>query len=233
MKAAFSIIIFLLLYQARSAELADTWGIDYTEAVLFIDENCSVFEAISSEYGMDPLVIKSVVFPELLRYSLVRDFLETEIVAWGYVDQEAGFADFSIGHFQMKPSFVEDLESRLCQSNQMDLYQPLLIYRASNARNIRAERVKRIQDLAYQIRYLCSFISIAREQIKELSCLTSVEQVRYLATLYNSGLENDFSRLLLLSKRKTFPYGMNYSGRQYSYAAISESYYKTFNQITI
>ena len=52
----------------------------------------------------------SIVFPEVIRFNSFSDFIETKTLEWVYVDYGAEKADFSIGLFQMKPSFIEKLE---------------------------------------------------------------------------------------------------------------------------
>lgn len=78
-----------------------------------------------------------------MRYSIVSDFLETEILELSYVDYGLDYADFSIGKFQiqMKPSFVEQLEAAICDSPLLsERYQKLINYLVGNDQAIRAER---------------------------------------------------------------------------------------------
>ena len=65
---------------------------------------------IFPEFGIRTELAVAVVFPELVRYSALMDFMETTAVKALYQQKGVKGADFSIGRFQMKPSFVEDLE---------------------------------------------------------------------------------------------------------------------------
>ena len=65
---------------------------------------------IFPEFGIRTELAVAVVFPELVRYSALMDFMETTAVKALYQQKGVKGADFSIGRFQMKPSFVADLE---------------------------------------------------------------------------------------------------------------------------
>ena len=60
---------------------------------------------------MDPLIAESVVWPEMERYTRLQDLAETAAVYGTYITTGGG-PDYSIGLFQMKPSFIENLEKQ-------------------------------------------------------------------------------------------------------------------------
>ena len=53
----------------------------------------------------------AIFFPELIRYSFIRDLLETTALEYLYIENGKNYADFSIGRMQMKPSFIEIFSS--------------------------------------------------------------------------------------------------------------------------
>ncbi len=53
----------------------------------------------------------SIVLPELIRWNALQDIMETTALELLYVEKGKDGADFSIGYFQMKPSFIENLEN--------------------------------------------------------------------------------------------------------------------------
>ena len=53
----------------------------------------------------------AVVFPEIVRYSDLEDLIQIRALKVLYVQYGRKYADFSVGHFQMKPSFIEQLEA--------------------------------------------------------------------------------------------------------------------------
>ena len=52
--------------------------------------------------------IYSIVAPEITQYSFIRNTLESYTLNVLYVQYGRAYADYSIGFFQMKPSFIEE-----------------------------------------------------------------------------------------------------------------------------
>ena len=92
-----------------------------SEAIQFIESHEALIKKICLEKGQRPSNVLPIVFPELIRYSLFRDYLETTMLERLYVKEGTSGADFSIGHFQMKPSFAEKIEIA-AKGTQMDNY---------------------------------------------------------------------------------------------------------------
>ena len=85
------------------------FGSDYKKAVqIFTEEKEYLTQQIKDNEKC--IVCSSIIFPEFIRYSMFKDFLETEALKIGYVQFGAEAVDFSIGYCQMKPSFIEKLE---------------------------------------------------------------------------------------------------------------------------
>jgi len=206
-------------------DYSEIWGDDYAHAMQFARDNCEDMTAIANRYGHSGEEALAVVFPELLRYSMVSDFLETAVVETGYVRYGRGYGDFSIGRFQMKPSFVEKLEEKVCNTPELEKFIPLFSYEGRDEISVRSERVQRLKQTSFQIQYLICFISVAEAHYERLSCMDEKERIRFLATAYNAGWEHSEERIIKLSRRKTFPWGPSFGGRQYSYADISEDFY--------
>jgi len=54
--------------------------------------------------------VLSIVFPELIRFNAIQDKIETFALQSLYVKYGKDYANFSVGPFQVKPSFAESLE---------------------------------------------------------------------------------------------------------------------------
>lgn len=67
----------------------------------------------------------SIVAPEVSQYSQVADFLEMRALGISYLNN--GSADFSVGFFQMKPSFVEELEKKIAANRSLKAKYAALI----------------------------------------------------------------------------------------------------------
>ena len=62
------------------------------------------------KYQLNPYFVLAIVFPELIRYSKLQDVIESNDLKVLYVQFGDTYSNFSIGRFQMKPSFCEQLE---------------------------------------------------------------------------------------------------------------------------
>ena len=83
---------------------------EWKEAEKYITGQKEIWMVIFSEFGLRAELAEAVVFPELVLYSALQDCIETTAVKGLYLQGGTRGADFSIGRFQMKPSFAEALE---------------------------------------------------------------------------------------------------------------------------
>jgi hypothetical protein len=86
---------------------------DIENAVVTLQQHNALIQKMAKKYNQNNMPVLSIVFPEIIRYNAFKDFLETKTLEWLYVEYGKDKADFSIGLFQMKPSFVEKLEKYL------------------------------------------------------------------------------------------------------------------------
>ena len=144
-------------------------------------------------FDVDPLVAESVVWPEVERYSRLQDALETAANYGTYITTGGG-PDFSIGLFQMKPSFVEEMEKAWMRSGLAREYE-LWFDTADNA-TARRIRISRLQKEEWQVIYVGVFLRLLYasygsynkkgERTQEgIETLPLKEQVRLAATAYN------------------------------------------------
>lgn len=180
MSAALSLICLAASYLTVYADSA-------REATDFFDANREVIAA-----GLAPLapddreVALAVVAPEVSRYSAVCDFVELRTLFVMYVS--TGASDFSVGHFQMKPSFVEDLEQRVSRSATLRKAYGDILPEGDSERARRRWRLERLSTLEGELRYLCVFMTIAKSKTAGMKFGSEADRVRYIATLYNAGL---------------------------------------------
>lgn len=205
----------LLALPAGAEDFSRVFGARYEEAVAWVlDRAESLRAAITAEEG-DPRMLVPVVFPEVLRYSLIRDRLETVGLETLYVSQGPAYADFSIGRFQMKPTFVERLERRL---PALGAYAG-----AGSAREVRAWRVQRLRDESWQARYLAVFGSLVDADFPRAD--TDVEtRIRFLAAAYNSGFWRTKAQIQAAESWKLFPNGVRGTS-PYNYGDVAVDFY--------
>ena len=71
--------------------------------------------------------IIAIAFPEIIRYNAFSDLIEITSNRILYINGGKTASDFSIGLFQMKPSFVEDLENYVANSEKLEKYKNIQI----------------------------------------------------------------------------------------------------------
>jgi hypothetical protein len=209
-----------------SADFGKTFGKKYTEAegkIKLMDES---FQLCAELCNAKPLFMQSIVFPEVMRYNSLKDDIETESLRTLYVQFGEEYANFSIGIFQMKPTFAAQVETKVKQLLPDSIFKELqLVYKNTDEENIRSERVERLQDDNWQMIYLTAFILICNEQFKYKIFVSEVEKLQYYATLYNAGLEKTEEYIFKKIKEANFyvEYGM--PDKKFKYAALATYFF--------
>lgn len=182
------IVIFFMMFAAPS--LKDD------AANAYCDQHRTEWRQVWEQFDVPCDLAEAVIFPELIRYSLFQDKMETGSVKARYVSRGAEGCDFSIGRFQMKPSFAEALEKRWMRSGlarQYDLY-----FDTKDNETARRIRISRLEKEEWQCIYLAVFLRMLYldygsfdkqgERIRDgIESLPVKEQVRLAATAYNRG----------------------------------------------
>ena len=189
----------LLFFQARRSE-------DYDFALSISKK---IFTKLEEEKYPYALEVSSVVFPELLRYSEFRNELESlmnECLAFASEESNG----FSIGLFQMKPSFAAKVEALLCENPELkEKYASIDFGGDLSSFESRVKRIKRLNNFDLQVEYLKAF---ADYEIKALSLEneTFTKRLCFLATAYNYGIQTDRDVLEPVFDWQTFPSGKRY-----------------------
>ena len=95
------------MHISQSLNYPEIFGDDWKKAMLFESENRSWMEPILAKNHISYPLAVAVIFPELVRYSALRDKMEITLLKALYINLGDDYANFSIGQFQMKPSFAE------------------------------------------------------------------------------------------------------------------------------
>lgn len=218
---------FLLLFPP--IDFAQYYGSDYRDALDFVKENKAEFVDVAAQVQADPEELASILFPELIRYSLLRDFFETKALELLYIQNGKESADFSIGRFQMKPSFVEALEAYLSKSETLYPYfEDLLFYEKEDPVYRRTKRVERLQDQRWQLMYAAALLKVADEKFGKEIPADPGDRVRFLATVYNHGFQDEAVSIRKWISKENFPYGVRYQGPQHAYAAVAADFFQKY-----
>jgi hypothetical protein len=214
---------------AGTSDYRQIFAQDYTFALNIIDQNPWWSDTLKN-HGIDPDFTLAIIFPELIRYSSILDYIEIKSLEVLYVQYGEDYADFSVGYFQMKPSFAEHIEADILKYSLENQYPELNILKSSVADDPehRSERVSKLKDEYYQVIYLEAFIRIMDFVCSDwIPRLTPAMKLQFYATAYNTGYFKDISIIREEMKKDRFFTGMFIGDEKYSYSDISLDYYVT------
>jgi hypothetical protein len=166
----------------------------------------------------------AVIFPELVRYSSLRDKMEITLLKTLYRNLGDDYADFSIGVFQIKPSFAEDIQNRVFAGTDREL-KALFRKKSSfsDKRSYRASVITDLENPETEINYLIAFYKICEKRFKE-DWPEKTSKVKFLATAYNAGFRKSPREIEDMSDRKFFNTKL-FKTENYSYADVSLFWY--------
>lgn len=199
----------------------------------FYKENKKHFsKMIDNDSIYDIQFLFSIVAPEIARFDLLRNEIEVKALELLYVRFGKDYANFSIGYFQMKPSFIESLEQVVKKSlhlREMRKYHDFVIEGYGN--EVRLKRLNRLKSLKWQIRYLCCFIDIINYKFRFETFKNQREKLRFYATVYNLGIDAKRVAINHWQKAKKFP-GLPIP-QKYNYAEVSIYFFEELNKIDV
>jgi hypothetical protein len=224
-------ILILISFEIR------TWSqeLDYQKifdknwdnAVKFEQENREWISKIFDKNNISyPLGI-GIIFPELVRYSALRDKIEITLLKTLYINLGDEYANFSIGQFQMKPSFAESIREQFAQplkNSQSNYFKKRSAYK--NITEYRRSVVTGLEDIKIQVLYLVAFIKICEKSFN-INTMDYPAKLKFLATAYNYGFEKSFSQIIEMEDKKFFNTRL-IKTENYSYCLISEYWYRKY-----
>ncbi len=199
----------------------------YEEAVHLAGKIRPLLYNYAMEFDEDPQVLEAIIFPELIRYNRFYDVIESGSLCALYTRFGSEYANFSIGFFQMKPGFAQSVENFLYRHNELEWVTKLKLggFRQVDDFNHRMDRVRRLQDLDWQIRYLIAFVKCCRLKHEIKSSPNRLNALLFLATAYNSGWEERGSEIRSKIHQKYFRIGHFNPMKKYEYADIARHRY--------
>ena len=218
---------------AFSVNYPKVFGRDWTDANRFVREHHEEWKQEFELFGVDARLAEAVVFPELIRYSIWKDEIERAAVNGLYISKGREGADFSIGRFQMKPSFAEEVEQAWNASPLAKEYG--FSFNMADNNEARRSRVRRLSDMQGQCRYLAIFIRLQLLRLPQLQQVSQEEQVRLLATAYNRSFSASWQSLCKMQHERHFHTDVikTRSTRFYCYADIAAQWYLSGARVSI
>lgn len=228
------IILFLILLTglhgsgyAQSLNYAEIFGSNWQKALTFIEDNNIWIKPALSRYDIPYDEAVAVIFPELVRYSALRDKMEITLLKTLYRNLGDDYADFSIGVFQIKPSFAEDIQNRVFAGTDRelkDLFRKKSSF--SDKRSYRASVIADLESPETEINYLIAFYKICEKRFKK-DWPDKTLKVKFLATAYNAGFRKSAREIEEMSDRKFFNTKL-FKTENYSYADVSLFWYSQY-----
>ena len=173
-------LIFILLLQVANLPVPSG------KVQQYLDGHRTQWYGQWKQLDIVPEMAEAVVYPELLRYSAIRDIVENTLNYSTYIQKGKEGFDFSVGRFQIKPSFVEKLEKAWMSSGLAPRYN--IWFDTRNTRDARKKRIQRLQEETWQCTYVGLFIRMLFHYYhKDMDRLSKEEQLRLAATAYNRG----------------------------------------------
>jgi hypothetical protein len=219
------VVVFLALFMVQTVSL---FSLDVETYRQVFAENCAHADAWVRELTpmlrevMGDSVIDvglAVVYPEMTRYSFLKNMAETTALEFSYIT--GGDADFSIGLFQMKPSFAKMLEDDADEQDRLCF--PELFRNGINEQESRGLRIQRIKNRKRQIEYLALFLRLME---RRFGIIDGEAAVRLFSAAYNTGFRKSQAEIEAAAKTYLFPYGIFYQEEQYSYTEIAIDFYR-------
>lgn len=213
-------IAFAVNGQNRSSfpdEYKIIFGDKYEEAEAYLQKESWITDSCIVQ-DVSPEFAKAIVFPEVIRFSAIQNAMEVQGLLTLYVQYGEKYANFSIGRFQMKPTFAEQIEKDILPTPPFDL---------SDTPGARLARVKRLNSPNWQVQYLIWFIQIMNHRFKNMQWFSDVEKLKFYATAYNCGYRNSSDYIRKKMAGKFFHTAIFKSDVYYNYGSISVDYYQT------
>ena len=218
---------FLFAYFILFTGFTNPFENDFKQSLVFLKkEKATVLHIKNTSYteGGEAL---SIVSPELTRWSAFQDFFETKADEILYVQKGAEAANFSIGHFQMKPNFVEQLEDYVATHLELATFS-YVVLKEQDPKVARRQRIERLKRFDWQLRYAHVYWLVAKDKFKNRNFPSIKERVAFFATAYNYGFMKPEAEIEAWQKKKAFPYGMAFKGQQDAYSDLAIAFFEDY-----
>jgi len=222
----FTAVVLSVNAQAFVVDYPSIFGDSWTKADLFVHTNESWMYKRSTDNEVDYSFAVSIIFPELVRYSALRDRIEITLLKALYINYGPEYADFSIGVFQIKPSCAEAVLQEVSRMNDVKFAANFIpIDSTASAIQIRAAIVKELEDPQKEFNYVLAIIKFLNARFDHPEWRNKQEQLVFYATAYNCGFSNNEAYIKRQISQKSFHTGLIKPDLLFSFSDISLVYY--------
>ena len=203
------------------------FGERYADAEKYLAESPWIAEALRLP-PEETRIALAVVFPELIRYSYLQDKIQVRALKVLYVQYGRKYANFSVGRFQMKPSFIEQIEADwnalLSEEEKTAAGLPSFVPGETSER--RQDRILRLESIRWQVGYLRIFMAVMAKRYANAVFGGVEDRLRFYATAYNAGYAAGWARLRKRMPERHFHLELFSPKRTYNYADIALFYFR-------
>ena len=183
---------------------------------------------LSANHISYPVAI-AVVFPELVRYSALRDKMEIILLKALYINFGDDYANFSIRQSQMKPTFAEIIreQSSSVMSGKSGInFQNSSGY--SDIKDFRKSIVTNLENPGTEFNYLIVFLKICEKKYKT-NRKGDIARLKFLATAYNYGIDKTEDQIENMTDKKFFNTKL-FKTENYSYSDVALFWYNHYRE---
>ncbi len=232
-KCFFSLLLIFTVFCSRSFSQSlnyeELFGDDWEKALQFVSLNERWMRPLLERHKIPYEVAVAVVFPELVRYSAIRDKMETSMLKTLYRNLGNDYADFSVGAFQVKPSFAEKIREEV---SLLEGWRMKSLFRKKNSyqnlREFRGAIISDLEDPKSEFKYIIALIAICENRFPGITGYDTTK-IRFLATAYNTGFWKSEEEIEKMSNSKFYNTKL-FKTENYSYADVSLFWYKQYIQ---
>lgn len=217
------IALILLIFTPQKEDFRKIFGEHYVSSVEYVSSRENNIDSLAAEYKINENVLTAIIFPELIRYSIIRDFIESNTLEIVYVN--TGLADYSIGPLQIKPSFAVKIENLVKNDGYFKNLSDEFTYKTDIEVEVRKQRLQRLKDFRSQLRYVGAFQKYMYRKFSWLEEQSIEYQVKFLSTAYNYNFMASRVDIEEYMERAFFPWGAHNNRKKYNYADISWYYF--------
>ena len=139
------------------------------------------------------------------------------------------YSNFSIGIFQMKPSFIEDLEIQIKNDSNLAMFNSLAKYPNILTKESEREiRINRLKNQNWQILYLIAYVkfldSIFKNDFDSKMKNSLINKIKVYSTAYNAGIFYNKEKIFKMMNSNFFPKG----NEKFNYGEISYYFYQNY-----
>lgn len=226
-------VFFVFAKQHYSdADFGNTFGTKAASAESKLLSMKEGFQMCASLCNSNVAFMQAMVFPEVMRYNGLKDDMEAESLKVLYVQFGKEYANFSVGIFQMKPSFAEEVEAKAKQLLPAGMYNELQLgYTVSDAETVRSQRLKRLLDEDWQMIYLTAFHAICDSLYTYKNFSSASQKLQWYATVYNAGFDRTAHYIEQKIAADNFYLSQRMPEKKFKYAAIATWYYEKYTAL--